>query len=74
MPSAAATLPDVAFLRLPAVLAVYPVGRSTWWQMVREGRAPQPVKLSPGVTAWLASDIRAFLEEKSKQAVPAGAA
>jgi predicted DNA-binding transcriptional regulator AlpA len=29
---------------------------------VRSGRFPQPVKLSPRVTAWRASDIRALID------------
>lgn len=66
--------PTVSFMRLPAVLALYPVGASTWWRLVRQGRAPQPVKLGPATTAWRSSDIAAFLEEKSKATATAQAA
>lgn len=49
-------------LRLPQVLAVIPVSKSTWWHWVAEGRAPAGVKLGR-CTAWRSSDIRAYLEK-----------
>ena len=33
-------LPNEGFARLPQVLAVYPVSRSTWLEGVRTGRFP----------------------------------
>jgi prophage regulatory protein len=53
--------PDTGFVRLPAVLAVFPVSRSTWWQGVKDGKFPKPHKLGPRVTAWKAEDIRALI-------------
>lgn len=38
-----------------------PVSRATWWNWVREGKAPAPVKLGPNTTAWRGDDIRAFI-------------
>jgi prophage regulatory protein len=58
----ASTLPDVGFVRLPTVLTVFPVGRSTWWAGVKSGRFPRPVKLGPRVTAWNVADIKELLE------------
>ncbi|QOL49733.1 helix-turn-helix transcriptional regulator [Massilia litorea] len=45
------------YLRLSAVLKVYPVSKSTWWAGVKSGRYPAGVKLSTRVTAWRAEDI-----------------
>jgi prophage regulatory protein len=50
------------FLRLPQVLERIPISRSGWWQGVKEGRFPQPVKLSPRVNVWRASDVQAYIE------------
>lgn len=36
----------------PPIPARVPVGKSTWWQWVRDGKAPAPVKLGPRTTAW----------------------
>lgn len=55
------TLPETGFVRLPTVLRVFPVGKSTWWEGVRTGRFPQPVKLGPRTTAWKAEDIRTLI-------------
>ena len=55
-------LPEIGFVRLATVLAVYPVGRSTWWAGVKEGRFPAPVKLGPRVTAWPVDAIRELIE------------
>ncbi|MRR50917.1 MAG: AlpA family phage regulatory protein [Rhodocyclaceae bacterium] len=54
-------IPDTGFVRLPAILRVFPVSRSTWWQWVKIGKAPMPVKLGPRTTAWTAESIRAFI-------------
>lgn len=59
------TLPSTGFLRLPQVLALYPVSKSTWWKGVADGRYPTPVKLGERVTAWRAEDIRALIEAAS---------
>lgn len=59
------TLPHTGFVRLRAILAPsgpIPVGKSTWWQGVRDGRFPKPVKLGPKTTAWRVEDIRALVE------------
>lgn len=55
-------LPETGFLRLPEVLKLYPVSRSTWWAGVRAGRYPQPVKIGERCTAWRAEDIRDLIE------------
>ncbi len=57
--------PQTGFLRLGSILAPrgpIPVGRSTWWAGVKDGRFPQPVKLGPRITVWRVEDIRALIE------------
>lgn len=55
-------LPETGLLRIKQVLRFVPVSRSNWWQGVKEGRYPQPLKLSERVTCWRAADIRALVE------------
>lgn len=57
-----------SLLRLPHVLARVPVGRSTLWAWVREGRFPKPIKIGPQTTAWRASDVSAWLESAGRGA------
>jgi predicted DNA-binding transcriptional regulator AlpA len=58
-------------LRLPQVLALVGVSKSTWWKLVREQRAPAAVKLSERCTAWRASDVAAFIEAAGRPEVRA---
>lgn len=66
-------LPETGFLRLtqiignpkatPPIPAVIPVSKSTWWEGVRTGRYPQPVRtLGLRITAWRVEDIRALID------------
>lgn len=64
-------LPETGFLRLPQIIgdpkaeppirAIIPVKKTCWWEGVRTGRFPKPVKLGPRVTAWRVEDIRALI-------------
>ena len=56
------TLPETGFLRLSQVLAIIPLGKTSWWKGVKMGRFPKPVKLSERCTAWRAEDIRELIK------------
>lgn len=58
-------LPATGYLRLPAVLAIFPVSKSTWWAGVKDGRYPAGHKLSERVTAWRVEDIVALIEKEA---------
>ncbi|MDR3639996.1 MAG: AlpA family phage regulatory protein [Humidesulfovibrio sp.] len=66
--SCSTTLPATGFVRLPQVLSVFPVSKSSWWEGCRTGRFPRPVKLSERVTAWRAEDIHALIERLGSKA------
>jgi len=65
-------LPETGYVRLPQIIgdprsnppipAIIPVGKSTWWEGVKTGRFPKPVKLGPRITAWRVADIRLLIE------------
>lgn len=60
-----APLPHEGFVRLNAIIAPHgpiPVGRSTWWQGVRDGKYPKPIKLGPMTTVWRVEDIRELIQ------------
>lgn len=60
-------LPETGFLRLPQVLAIVPVSKSSWWKGCRSGRYPKPVKLGPRTTAWRVEDIAALIANLGNQ-------
>lgn len=55
-------LPETGFVRLASVLALIPVAKSSWWQGVKDGRYPKPLKLGPRTTVWRVEDIRDLIE------------
>lgn len=46
----------------PAIAAIIPVKKSCWWEGVKSGRFPKPVKIGPRVTAWKVEDIDALIK------------
>lgn len=54
---------STALYRLPQVLKLIPVGRSTWWAGVKSGKYPSPIKLGPRITCWKELDIINFINK-----------
>ena len=61
------TLPEIGFVRLREILMMIPVGKSCWWDGVKSGRYPKPVKVSARCVAWRAEDIRLLVKQISEQ-------
>lgn len=59
------TLPDDAYIRLPAICELYGISRNTVYRRVKDGGIPSPRKLSERVTAWRVGDIRADLARRA---------
>lgn len=46
----------------PPILPIIPVKKSCWWEGVKSGRFPKPVKIGNGrATFWRVEDIRALI-------------
>ena len=58
-----------AHIRLATLLSIIGLGRSTWYRMVANGTAPQPLRFGPRCSRWLASDISKFLADRTVQGV-----
>jgi prophage regulatory protein len=58
-------LPDMAMIQIRPLLnyRVLPYSATTIWRKCRQGDFPQPIKVSPGITAWRVGDIRKYLEK-----------
>ncbi len=61
-------LPEAGFIRLPTVLALIPGSKTTWWEGIRKGIYPAPVKLGPRIAAWRVQDIRNLMEKVGQSA------
>ena len=65
--------PETGFLRLPQIIGnpkseppippIIPVKKSCWWDGVRTGRFPKPVKFGR-CTMWRVEDIKALITSK----------
>ena len=53
--------PEEGLVRLPQVLSVIPVSRSTWLRGVESGRYPRPRKISVRAVAWDVNELRECL-------------
>lgn len=58
-------LPETGFVRLQSIIGPngpIPVSKSAWWQGIRDGRFPKPVKLTRRTSAWRVEDIRELID------------
>ena len=60
-------LPQTGFVKLPTILSVFPVSKSTWWAGVKKGKYPRSVKHG-GSTFWKSEDINNLIESIAKGA------
>ena len=51
----------------PAVQGLIPVSATVWWQGIRTGRYPAPVKLGTHAVGWRVEDIRTLLSHLENQ-------
>ena len=68
-PTHSASLPSEGFVRLPQILAVFPVSPAHFWEGIRQGIFPAGLSLSPKITVWAVEDIRrlvAFYKERAE--------
>jgi len=56
-----APLPQEGFIRLPQVLHVLGIGKTSFWNGVKAGRFPAPIKLGPRLRVWDVKVIRALI-------------
>ena len=63
------TYQPTGYIRIPEILNLIPISKSTWWNWVNEGKVPKGVKLSSRVTAWRKPDIHALMASFDNEGV-----
>lgn len=58
---------NMGFMRLPEVLSVIPIGKSSWYQGIKQGQFPAPIKLTERTSAWRVEDIQLLIQQLSNQ-------
>lgn len=59
---------EIANNRRTGAPGIIPVSAATWWAWVKIQKAPQPIRLSAGVTVWRAADVLTFAESLAERA------
>ncbi len=44
------------------------VSEKTIWEWVKQGEFPKPIKLSPSITVWRATDVAKWMQSKGMEA------
>ena len=57
-------------IRVPEVLALIGVSRSTLYAMVAEGQFPRPVKIGHRSVGWPARDVQSWLDNRPVAKAP----
>ena len=57
------TLPTTGFVRLPVVLSLIPISKSSFYDGIKKGIYPRPVKLSARTSAWEVQGIWDLVEK-----------
>ena len=60
------TLPSTGFLRLSQVLQFVPIGKTAWYNGVKEGRFPKPIPLSARTAVYRVQDIADLIDRISQ--------
>jgi len=56
------------YVRLPAVMAVTGLGKSSVYWLISQGTFPKPVKLGKRASGWLVSDLEAWAASRQQAA------
>jgi len=61
--------PEIGFLRLAQVLSFIPVSKTAWYEGIKNGIYPQPIKLSERSKAYRTEDIRELITQLSSETI-----
>lgn len=53
-------------VRLPECLQAVSLGRTAWLDLVKEGAAPQPIRIGRA-SCWVWSEVQAFITDRIRQ-------
>ena len=54
-------------VRLPQILKILPISKSKFWQLVKSGEFPKPIKIGRS-SFWTIEQVQIFIREKTMQA------
>ncbi len=54
------------YIRFKELRKLIPLGRTTIWRMMREGRFPQSRRIGKMAAAWLESEVEDWIKERAQ--------
>jgi len=54
----------IRFIRIPEVIKLVGMSKSTIWARSKDGTFPAPRKIGPGVTVWVESEIQSWMKQQ----------
>lgn len=63
----AIAIPETGFMRFKQVQQVFPIGRTTLWDLVGRGLFPKPIRMSSRLVVWRAEEVRAWIAAQGRQ-------
>ncbi len=51
----------IGFYRLPQILELIPMSKSSWWNGINSGKFPKGFNIGSNITVWLKLDIHKLL-------------
>jgi prophage regulatory protein len=57
---------EMKYIRFKELRKLIPLGRTTIWRMMREGRFPQSRRIGKAAMAWLESEVEDWINERAQ--------
>ena len=57
------------FLRLPQIMDLFPIGKTTIYSLIRRGKFPRQIKISPKLAVWDKVEVEEYIKELKNGAV-----
>ena len=51
----------------PPILPIFPISKSLWWDGVKKGKYPKPIKISGNITVWKSDEIQNLINNICNQ-------
>jgi|TARA_B110000971_G_scaffold175062_1_gene180211 prophage regulatory protein len=51
----------------PPILPIFPISKSSWWDGVKKGKYPKPIKISGNITVWKSDEIQNLINNICNQ-------
>lgn len=52
------------FIKLSEILSILSISRKSWFDWIKDGHAPEPIKFGPKTFRWYEKDIKEYLDKK----------